>query len=131
MEAVATNPIFLIEPAGQRVAVGRRRHRLVKGSIEDGDVGDLGEELLCFTNPQETPSIVSRSERNLRLDRPDDVVIDAGGVGEPLTAVDDAVADRIGLDIRECAPHFRPGRKRIAHTLDRSGRDFDVAFGLE
>ena len=131
VEAVATNPIFLIEPLGKGVAIGRRWHRLVEGGIEDGDVRDLREELLCFTNSQETPSIVNGSERNLCLDGLGNVVIDAGGFGESLAAVDDAVADRIGREVRECSARFRPGGLRIAYALDRSDCDFDVAFGLE
>ena len=131
MEAVATNSVFLIEPLGQGVAIGRRRHRLVEGGVEASDVRDLREELLCFTNPQQTPSIVNRSERDLCLDGLGNVVIDAGGFGEPLAAVNDAVTDRVGLEVRECAACLRPGGLRIAHALDRSGRDFDVALGLE
>ena len=103
----------------------------MEGGVEDGDVRDLGKELLCFTNPQQTPSIVNRSERNLRLDALGNVVIDAGGLGESLAAVDDAVANRIGREVRKCAARFHPRGLRITHALDRSGRDLNVAVGLE
>ena len=48
-----------------------------------------------------------------------------------LAAVDDAVTDRIERQVRECAARFRPSSLRIVHALDCSGRDFDVAVGLE
>jgi len=131
VEAVATNPILLINPLGQGIAIGSRRHRLVEGGVEDGNVRDLGKQPLGLTNSHETPSIVNWSERNLYFDGPGNVVIDSSGFGESLAAVDDAVADRIGCEGRELAPRFRPGGLRIANAFDRSDCDFKVAFSLE
>jgi hypothetical protein len=70
----------------------------VEGSVEDGDMRDVGKRLARGRDRGERRLVVEGSERTQPLDCPDDVVVDRSRLDEPGTAVDDPVADRLGPD---------------------------------
>ena len=99
MSAVAADVVFRVEFVGNGVEVGVLGNRLVEGRVEDGNVGNARQELLCDVEADDVRRDVKRIERIDAFDLLDDVMIDEAGLGELFAAVHDAVSD--GLDLVE------------------------------
>ena len=71
----------------------------MKGGVEDGDVGSARKSVLGGPDRLQRGLVVERRKCSKLLDRGDDLRIDHGRFDEAGSAVDNAVADRVGLDV--------------------------------
>ena len=107
VEAVFPDAVLLVVLVGDRVEVGGRRHGVVEGRVEHGDVGHAREDALAGLDAAEVRRVVQRRQRGAFADDVLDLVGDHGRVVELLAAVHDAVAD--GLDLLEAVEHAEFG----------------------
>ena len=94
MEAVAADLVLLIVLIGNGIGIGHGGHGLVEGSVEHGDHGHAGHELLAGLDADDVGGVVERGEGIALLDCLHDLVGDDDGLGKLFAAVDDAVAVR-------------------------------------
>ena len=97
VEAVAADLVLLIVLIGKSIGVSHGRHGLVEGSVEHGDHGHAGHELLAGLDADDVGGVVERGEGIALLDCLHDLVGDDDGLGKLFAAVDDAVADSVDL----------------------------------
>ncbi len=97
MESVAADAQLPVKGVGQPVDERFGRDRLVKGRVEDGDLGDARQEGLAGLDALEVMRIVQRGELDALADAGLDLVRDQHGLGEILAAVNDAVPDPVDL----------------------------------
>ena len=64
VEAVATHAMLLVELVGQAVKIGVGRQRVMKGRVEDRDLGHGGKETAHLANARDHHRIVQRRERD-------------------------------------------------------------------
>jgi hypothetical protein len=115
VKAVAAHVVLAIEIPGDRIAIGRARHGLVKGGIEHRHLRHAGEQLPRHQDTVEIGRIVQRRQRNHLPDRRDHVVIHHRRRMKRLAAMHDAMTD--GYELIE--PAERAGvRERGADALD-------------
>ena len=81
----------------------------MEGSVEDGDVRDIGLSRLRLADRAQRRVVVERRQRAELLDRRNHLVVDQHRLHEACAPVDDAMADRIRLEV----------------VLDRSGCSVD------
>ena len=91
--AVAADRVLVRDLAVEAVAGRLLGQVLEEGGVEDGDVGDVGEQSAGHFDALEVGRVVQRAQRHELLDPGHDVVVDEGGAGEVVPALDDAVAD--------------------------------------
>ena len=124
MEAVFAHVVFFVEFAGDGVHVGFGAHALVEGGVEDGYVGDAGEDLFAGLDAAEVGGVMERAEDDAFADAFLDGFVDLDGLGVGLAAVQDPVAD--GFDLGEGFQHaagrvdqfFADGAQGFAVVLD-------------
>ena len=97
METVTADSVLLVPLVGERIDVRLFRHGLMKGGIEDGDVGDIRENRLRCLDPGDVGGIVERRQVRDLLDSLQHALVDPHGAGEFLATVHDPVADRGNL----------------------------------
>src|SRR5690606_7080376 len=97
VEAVAPDLVATVERVGNCVQVGVRRQRLMERRIEHRDLRNVAERLAHGSNAFQVVRVVQRREVDHLLDLAQHDRIDLHRLAEPLTAVNDAVADRIDV----------------------------------
>ena len=100
MEAVAADAVLLAPLCRHRVGVGHRRHGLVERRVEHRHLGYVGEQPAADVDALQVGGVVQRSQRHQRGHGSDQGVVDQHRLGEPGSAVDHAVTDR--LDAGAC-----------------------------
>ena len=76
-------------------------HRLMKSCVENGNLRDIGHNLLAGLNAHEVGRVVQRAKRDALGDGRDDGVVNKHALGEFFTAVYNAVTD--GTDFAKAA----------------------------
>ena len=98
MEAVPADAVPLGHVDVERVGRRGRWQGGVERRVEDRDVRHVGELLPRPTDRGECRLVVERGDGRQLVDRSLDLVGDRDGLDEPLAAVDDTVADGVGVD---------------------------------
>ena len=97
VKPVAPEPPALAPGRGQRVGDRGRRQRRVKRGVEAGDGGQVGQRVRDGVRARRATSAgAAARDRSARSSSSTTPAIEAHGVAEPLAAVDDPVADRVG-----------------------------------
>src|SRR5690606_8572313 len=91
--AVAADRVRARQLAVDRVGVRLGRQRRVERRVEHDDVRHVRERLARRADAREVGRVVQRPERAQVLDVGLDLLVHDGGPGEPVAALDDAVAD--------------------------------------
>ena len=93
VEAVSSDAIFFVDFIGQGVHIGDLRDGCVKGSIEAGDLDDVGQTFLRGLYSGEVWRIMQGGEVGEFFDRSDDFVVDDNRAGKFFCSVYDSMAD--------------------------------------
>ena len=97
VRTVFPHRVFLVELVRQRVHVRLRGKRLIERRIEHGNHGRFGHMVLTSPDSHDGCFVVKRCELCHLVDFIDDVLVDDNGTVEILSALDDAVPNRINL----------------------------------
>ena len=115
MRAVLAHMVGIGHVARDGVAPGALGHVVVERRVRDDDVAQLGEHLATDLDDVRLGIVVQRRERRDLAHPAERLVRHHGGLGEVPAALDDAVADALGLlvDRREDVEDVLDGRAVI------------------
>ncbi|OPZ75914.1 MAG: hypothetical protein BWY79_01889 [Actinobacteria bacterium ADurb.Bin444] len=128
MKTVAPDAEVLIVVIGDAVGVSRLGHGLVERRVENGHLGDLGEDFHHGPNTHEVGRVMERSEGSAVFDGLEDLVGDDGRSGELLAPVDNPVSHRPQL-VQAVQGSVLRGEKGFEDKLDAHLMVGDIHIG--
>jgi hypothetical protein len=132
VEAVATDPVLLVEVVGQAVQVGVGRQGLVEGGVEDGHVGHVRQLPHGLADAFHVDRVVQRRKDRQGFDVGNHRGGDDHGAGKLAAPMDDPVADRgdvFGMEsecIAEQAGGFLDHPEQLGEGEGVAGQGFDL-----
>lgn len=128
VEPVAADAVLTRHLGVDRVGVRGLGERLEERGVEDGHVGDVGEQRPRHLDAAHVTRVVQRCERDEPADVLDDGVVDHDGAREQAAALDDAVADGHDVRVLEARPllgeqvEHDAQRRTVVRHVDRALR---------
>jgi hypothetical protein len=97
VEAIPPDPELFIESVREAVYERQGRDRLMKGGVEDPDLGGAGKQGFAGLDALQVVRVVQRRELDAFPDGGLDLLGDQGRFRKILAAMDDTVADAVDL----------------------------------